>query len=82
MKKQTCSKCNGTGLELNHKQLGKDARKRRNDRGYTLAHAAELMSYHRDFKIHRQYLYQLEHGTKPWNKELIELNTKALKHLS
>jgi transcriptional regulator with XRE-family HTH domain len=65
-----CPCCWGTGMELDHEQLGAIARQFRKSRGQSLKVAAKILG------ITEGYLSLLENGKRKWTEELYRKATR------
>lgn len=65
MRTERCEHCNGTGQQLNHRDLGKQMRKKRKRLGVSLRETAERMA------ISAPFLSDLERGNRHWTENLI-----------
>lgn len=63
---RTCSKCGGTGREIDHVETGAEMREIRLSAKTTLSEMASFLS------ISRTYLWDLEKGKREWPITLIE----------
>lgn len=65
MKTEPCKYCDGTGRQIDQKQLGKELRKARESAGMSLRDMATAL------KLSAPYLSDLERGNRGWSTELI-----------
>lgn len=61
-----CTRCNGTGIEPENRELGLEFRNMRKRHKYTLRELASRMG------ISASYLCDLELGRRNWNTEIID----------
>lgn len=71
-----CSKCNGTGEELNHAQIGAGVRTQRLAAGVSLRKLARVIG------LSHSYLCQLEQGKRQWRSGLIKSYERKIARLS
>lgn len=72
-KKPPCKRCNGTGLEPDQSETGKQMRATRTDAGKSLREVAATMG------ISAPYLSDMELGRRAWSSETITKFNTALK---
>ena len=69
-----CAHCNGTGIALDHRQIGRERRADRLAAGLTLRAMAERTGYT------ASYLCDLELGRRNWNAGLLDLYGQHAAH--
>lgn len=67
MKTKACHCCEGSGRELDHKEVGAAMRALRKKKGLTLKQTGRRMSP----RLHVTYLSDLERGNRNWNLSLV-----------
>lgn len=71
-KKPSCKRCNGTGLEPDHHETGKQMRALREETGRSLRSVASAIG------ISAPYLSDMELGRRGWSSDMILKVTSAL----
>ena len=56
----TCTRCNGSGKEPNHKSIGKSLRQMRKDAGLSMREMGQIL------RLSHSFLSQLETGRRSW----------------
>lgn len=68
---EPCSHCNGTGFEMNHREIGRERRHARKLAGRSLRDVAARMG------LTAAYICDLELGRRNWNANLIQRHEEA-----
>lgn len=67
-----CERCNGTGKDINHVEIGQRLKARRLKKGLALREIARRTGFT------PPYVHDLEYGRRLWNERLIEAYMKAV----
>lgn len=72
-KREKCSKCDGTGVQYDDKQVGADLRREREKAGLFQREVAERMGFR------HAYVSHLESGARRWTDKLIKRFREAIR---